>query len=706
MELIPNDNSKNRQTIKHNSLINTYICQNDFLYFKNELLKDLKTLESKLTKRIQSSKEEYENKITNIENKLYAIKEKLFENNKKSFVNEINKDFNEKINNLIVFKEKIEEKIYNQEQQIKEINKQSVDSIYSLNKYIKDNLAYPEIIGYNGKFTSFRDFIDHMLSSLDNLNSFKRKMLEIDLQSYKAKIDKLILSNKNEFEQFKSSSKKLAVDNIVVYDNKMNELIKIFENKLINEKKEYENQINKLYQKIVENNNIIEINKIELMTKISENNYKINENRIQFEKYFNELDNINHKIENFKEVNKKVKKEYDEKMNSLEYKLITKMSHLYTLIKNNNIELNKKYKLFFNNEDSKSYNNNNVDKLFERNMSESKNKNNESDSPLIKNKSSLSISNLQKYINGEIGDNELSYIKKKKDSNNDKILLDKRKNNSIPNTVPNNIKYTKLNKDNSLFRNNKEKNDSRIFMDKNQLNSYIMKSDNTLLSIIPRKDIIKHIFLGSNDLIPSFYFKNNNNWNISLSTKKFDEKIIKKAKFKRQLFKNNNNKFFKRKLINKSQSYYNKKYINKNINSSDDNKYLSKDEIDDHKRSYSTLNKKNKKIQHISLFSYYDSDNIKKHKNPEVNNENKNNSSSNLSRIFKNINSDIKAFDLNVEENRLKDINLKKNNKYKGMKNEKIFSINENKVYRNLNSNINHYLNLMINKDNKDKKDL
>ena len=709
MELIPKDASNNRPIRKHNSLINNYVGQNDFIFFKNELLRDLNVLDSKLTKRIQSSKEEFENKIMNIENKLNAIKEKLLENNKNSTFNEINKSINEKINNLFVFKEKVEEKMYNQEQKIKDINNQSVNSIYSLNKYIKENLAYPEIFGYNGKFLSFRSFIDHVISSFDNLNSFKSKILEMDLQSYKTKLDNIIKYNKSEFEQFISSSKKLAVDNIIVYDNKMNELIKIFESKLINEKKEYENQIKALYQKISDNINLFENNKIEIMTKILENNHKINENRIKLENFINDINNINGRFENINEINKKVKIEYEEKLNSLEYKLIAKMSHLYTLMKNNNNEINRKFKPIMNNEDFKSYNND-VDKLYIKNLSESKNQNNDPDSFQIKDKSSLSNSNIQKYINEEIGSNELSYIKKEKkiikekDSNNDKNILDKRKSNSNPNTVPNSKKYIKLCKTNSFLRNNKENNDSKKFMDKKQINAYTMKSENTLLNIIPRKEIIKHVFLGDNDLI-NFYLKINNNWK-SPSAKRFDERIIKKAKIKQQLFKNNEDKLFKVRFINKSQSYYNKKSIGTNIYSCDDNKYLSKDEFDDYKKSYSSLKHKNKKTEHVSLHSYNDTDNIKEHKTPDLNNQNENNSSSSLSKIFKNIKSDIKLYDLNVEENRLMNIelkrNLKKNNNV--MMNGKTNRVNENKVFKNLKSSSNHYLNLMINKDKRDLK--
>ena len=714
MELIAKDASNNRQIIKHNSLINAYVGQNDFIYFKNELLKDLNIVDSKLTKRIQSSKEEFEDKIKSIENKLNAIKEKLLENsyNKNSSLNEINKSFNEKINNLFIFKEKIEEKMYNQEQYIKDIKNQSVDSIYSLNKYIKENFTYPEIIGYNGKFLSFRCFVDYILSSFDKLNSFKSKILEMDLQSYKAKLDKLIKNNKIEFEQFISSTKKLAVENLITYDNKMNELIKIFENKLINEKKEYENKIMILYQKISDNINLFERNKNELMNKILENNDKINEIKIKLEKYINDINNINEKIENINEVNTKIKIEYEEKMNTQENKLIAKISHLYTLMKNNNNEINNKFKFIMNCKDFKSYNNNS-DKLFVKNMSESKNQNNEPDSPQTKNKSSLSNTNLQKYISEEIGTNNISYIKKEKkivkekDSNNDTNLLDKRKSNSNPKAVPKNIKYIKLNKTNSLLKNNKENNDSKIFMDKKNIDSYIMKSDNTLLNMIPKREIIKNAFLGNNDLI-NFYLKRNNNWK-SPSAKKLDEKKIKNAKIKRQLFKNNEDKLFKGRLINKSQSYINKKSISKNIYSSYDYKYMSKDANDDYKKSSSSLSNKNKnkKIEHVSLYSYNDTDNIKEHKNPDLNNQNENNSSSSLSKIFKKIKSDIKIYDLNVEENRLTNINLMKNNNNNNNKimiNEKTNRAKENKVYKNLKSSSNYYLNLMINKDKRDLK--
>jgi hypothetical protein len=439
------------------------------------------------------------------------------------------------------------------------------------------------------------------------------------------------------------------------------------------------------------------------MKKILENNNKINENRIKLEKYFNDINNLNGRFENIHEINKKIKIEFEEKMNSLEYKLIGKINHLYTLMKNNNNELSKRFTFIMNNENFKSYNND-ANKLFIKNMSESKNQNNAPDSPQIKNKLSFSSSNFQKYINEDFGSNELSYIKKEQNSNNNKNVLDKRKSYSNPNIISSSIKYIKLEKTNSLLKNNKENNDSKIFMDKNQINSYTMKSENALLNIIPRSEIIKHVFLGNNDLF-NFYLKRNKNWK-SPTYKNYDGRKIKKAKIKQQLCKNNEDNLFKGRLINKNQSYYNKKRIRKNLFSSD-KKYLSKDEIDDYKKSNSSLRNKKKKIGHSSLYSNNNTDNIKEQKNPDLNNKNKNNSSSSLSKIFKNIKSAIKMYDLNVEENRLMNMQLKRNdnnNINKVMINEKDNKVNENIVYKGLSPSSNHYLNLMNNKDKIDLK--
>ena len=66
------------EMVNNNSSSPQYISLNDFIYFKNELLKDLKKIETKLILKIDSSKKDFENKILNVEKK-YDSKSKMFE---------------------------------------------------------------------------------------------------------------------------------------------------------------------------------------------------------------------------------------------------------------------------------------------------------------------------------------------------------------------------------------------------------------------------------------------------------------------------------------------------------------------------------------------------------------------------------------------------------------------------------------------------
>ena len=51
----------NNQIIKQSDP--KYISQNDFIYFKNELLKDLKVIESKILSKVKATTDQFESKI-------------------------------------------------------------------------------------------------------------------------------------------------------------------------------------------------------------------------------------------------------------------------------------------------------------------------------------------------------------------------------------------------------------------------------------------------------------------------------------------------------------------------------------------------------------------------------------------------------------------------------------------------------------------
>ena len=110
-----------------------YINQNDFIYFKNELLKDLKIIESKCVSKIEESKSEYNNQFENIKTLLDSHKSKIFEIS--STIN-LDRTHSEKINKLFISKTNIEDKLFAQEKKIKELINRSNDTFYSLTAYI------------------------------------------------------------------------------------------------------------------------------------------------------------------------------------------------------------------------------------------------------------------------------------------------------------------------------------------------------------------------------------------------------------------------------------------------------------------------------------------------------------------------------------------------------------------------------------------
>lgn len=74
-----------------------------------------------------------------------------------------NSDYTEKINKLLVFKEKIEVNFNVLNSRLNIIIKEYKESISYIEQMINENLLYPGIIGSNSKFSNFRNFIDFIL---------------------------------------------------------------------------------------------------------------------------------------------------------------------------------------------------------------------------------------------------------------------------------------------------------------------------------------------------------------------------------------------------------------------------------------------------------------------------------------------------------------------------------------------------------------
>ena len=752
--------SANNDIVKINPTSPRYISQNDFIYFKNELLKDLKTIENKLNLKMDSSKREYENKFINVENKLDSLKSKMLENN--SSGKDLDKNLSEKFNKLFFFKTSIEDKIFIHEKKLKEISDYSRESLYEMNKLIQDNLLCPGIIGNNSKFQTFQNLIDYLLSNINLLNAFKEKIVILDIQNYKSKLDRLAQSFKLQIDNFILSSKKLTTDTIITFDKKATDLYNTFENKLIEEKNDLEIKLNKTYEKIEEQNQLIYDNKNDLINTINkivlENNETFNEINLKYEKYINEIGDINKKCDELAEKNRKIGKDLEEKLKDNEHKLIVKMSHLYTMIKDFNVEFNKKLKSL--NSEGLQFNNLNLDKFFENNLNIIKN--NEPDIPNIQLKSSHSVGSLlKKYIDGEIGLNEFLHSardKKRKttrinnnvsnevnesDSNNINNInntnninnlnnLNKNINNNINNNnnfifnnynnykdiINNdnnisfqNIKYNKLDNKNEIMKNNQDNYKNNKFTNKNLIDKAIIDNENNMLNKTSRKDIVRNLLMGNIDpftyyLMKSKYEKKNGRIifknNINSNTPRINKPFLPKGKSELTLlskgrFRNNSSYHFKKKGL-----------PNVLFNSGEDVKHLSNEEInnyqDSNKRTISSLNDRSRNLDKNSYIVHNNTDIVKdnsklyKNSTPKANIENKH---FKKIKINKNVSSpEAKIYNINFKNNFSLNTNKKKVNKnIKIVKNDSNYKWGIIKKDKIIKSGFNHFNSNKINKD-------
>ena len=561
-----------------------YINQNDFIYFKNELLKDLKEIESKINDKVKTTLEKNEEKILSIDTKINLCREKILELS--SIINS-DKSQSENINKLIIFKSKTEDKISLYDKKIKELKDYLNESIYSMNKSINENINYPGIIGINSKFQNFHAYIDFVISNINNLNSFKEKMVALDIKNYKNNLDKIMKSYKIQIDSFMNSTKNLNTENLLVCDNKISDLFKLFENKLDEEKNLLKKNIEEISEKYNKMNINMENIKNEFNDKIGKNK---DENEKQFEKlnllnekYLNDIDILNKKIEENNENIKQINNQIDEKMKSQEEKLLSKNNHLFSLIKKHKI--NPYLKLL--------------------------NKDNINDKE-FNNMSSLDL-NISTKINKILDIDEISCI------NNKKIIKFHKKSN----------------------KNNQDNIDDKLFMNRKKLDSYIIEKENTIINQIPRKQIIKDLLQSASRHISIYNKQNKKEKKIFINKIRTNPKLTLSARSKLDI-----NDSIKKKFIKSLSQFYPKKKSEEG--NSIDNTYIFEDlpKIDKNKRTFSsrgkTRNNEDNSMRQNSIKGFNTTDILKDNNNNFKIKENDDDKENNLNilnnKIFNNIN--------------------------------------------------------------------
>ena len=641
-----------------------FISQGDFIYFKNELLQDLKVIESKIISKVKAITDEYEEKMLNMNLKLSSCQTKILElsSNFSSENSQI-----ERVNKLYVFKSISEEKLSAQEKKLKELNDSLNESIYSMNKNVQENINYPGVIGPNSKFQNLHAFVDFVINNINNMNSFKEKMNSIDIQSYKSKFDKAMKNYKLQMDSFISSSQNLTKETLVVFDNKLNQLFITFDNKVIEEKEFVQTNLDKIHEKNNELFNNLTVMKEELSKKIDINKEELDKKieSISFKnnQFYSDFENIDKKIE---EINVFVKlkiSEYDEKLKEQENNLLSKIHHLFGLMKRGGYLPAQKRNLMdtpyksilgkdiFNDKDINTF------KSLDKNIKETV--------PVE--------SSIKKYIEGEITIDEIISNKERRrlqNSSKENENINKMLENDIM-PLLNNLKFVKF--QNEAIKNNQENSDNK-FIDRKKVDSYLIEKENIIINKIPRKQLIKNLLQNSSEPISNYFVKNKIEKKDILNQIRFFPK--KSSTSKRKILDFNNS--YKHHFNNSTSHFFLKKKF-------EDTHDIDNEELDDlhdvNRRTFSSGNSKTRNEQNSmrqnSIMNFNTTDILKDNSNSKTKDNNR-----------------------TINDNKENNINMNNNNLDKSNNSINNNNLNKhNNINNSIEKSVNNIPNYNINKD-------
>ena len=456
----------------------------DILYFKDEILKDIKKFEIKLGQKIDIQVANTKNKLDEYEIKIATMVQKI-----NNLANQIstNTSLKEKVNEIYGFKAKVQQDKMVQEIRVDTIAKDLKDAINKYDAILSDSVLYPGVIGMGCKFPGFHDLIDFVLTSLNQLTLAKDKNL-VDIKNMKKKYDNNFLNIKTQLE---SSNKDIKGVNKKVFDL-FDEKVKILEEENV-----------KKFVDVQMNNNKYAIELQNKADKLVESYKNVEKIRLDIEdKLKYEVDRV---VNMPNEFNKKFSK-IKEELNYIKIEFL----ELSDFVKNNKFETKSSEK----GEDSK------------RGKNADKKINNKGDKFKIKKPKGVSL--LKQYIKGEITFEKYNQQLKLQNShlNEEEMKIEENTQNGLIN-----------NTNSEVVDNNQINIPDLLKIKKEEKKEYIMKPASEA-GIIVRSNNSNFDFSINSD---EFRIKNHIKKNLKVNVNNYDLNNMKRNSQEGELINNSNN---------------------------------------------------------------------------------------------------------------------------------------------------------------------
>ena len=206
------------------------VSKNDFLFFQNDILKDIKRLESTLNNKIVQINQNLATKINSHDTTITRLSGNI---NELLSINASRNHDNQRIEELLKMRTTMNDNFIDFKTQINLINKTLSSAISKYDRIIIDNLSLPGIVGMNCKYKNVKEFLEFVFSDLKANKLFKEEQI-LNSKKYKEQLDNLI--KKEEAELIKVTNKTTNICNTKfekyekILEDKFNSTLEVVEN--------------------------------------------------------------------------------------------------------------------------------------------------------------------------------------------------------------------------------------------------------------------------------------------------------------------------------------------------------------------------------------------------------------------------------------------------------------------------------------------
>lgn len=492
-------------------------AKNELIYFENEILGDMKKIETKFNEKlaqtvsfVETQYEKYESKIKELTNKVEVLSKEISEKDNTQKFENLLKNSQQNTHDLVT---KIDIKLGILE---KDFN----NACFKYDKIFTNNLVIPGLIGDSCPYESLRPFLEYAHQKIYELLRAKEKHT-LDTKKYKEKLESLIGQNKIQFETAQNKINDFCTKGFQQCDNVCKDRMSIIEKRVealrlengqyaydLKKKAEelkikwdkldkIENHLNQKFNDEWDKYNEI-VDKINIKFDKTKEEFKIIKNR------FTELSEFIKDIRFRKNMGEtsiseefKKRRQYREMSNKIDFTKKQKMNKMPNIFQNKNYEKNEDI-LPYDNFKENEENDDNLDTINHINE-ENKNEKNNGNKSMTETNNHINNQNKKKLnfndskemkVNLSSENHNNSSNLKRKDINDfkinkkgeKKIMNIKNKNNNYENGIYNIINFSNnINNNNNL--NYKEKiNFKEIKQKKQNLNDLLFLSENAKIN--------------------------------------------------------------------------------------------------------------------------------------------------------------------------------------------------------------------------------